>query len=442
MLSVKSVVWGLCFAKTVSLASAGRIKAPTDELSVASHIEEQTDEASADVEVIAEWVEVDYDWASQDDRAAAINSGEFKPQNCTLTGIKVCNPHIAARCTTETIFGTVPRWAGGVWATLNTVVKNSTGQHVLHPWPTRAMQVPGDCSKIQYVQSMEIDPSGVMWVIDVGRRYFAGPTKGTVNDKCPPKIVLIDIPTETIIETYIFPDDVAPYTGSFLNDIVIDVKREVAYISSTGTNYTDKGSIVVYDRKARSSRRFTGESTHAEFANVIIHDVNVSANIGGFPVDGIALAPSGKDLYFSTLDGYKLYSVSTELLRDTSKTDAEISAAVHYHGKKPSDSDGMTMGADGSLFFGGLTTSSVYRWRNSGNLSLAPAIATDSQRLWWVDTFAFDNTGGLLVTSNKLNVWFWQQMDFSGASGANFRISKLQVGTKSYIAGELDLGEH
>eukprot|EP00913_Durusdinium_trenchii_P026159 g24540.t1 len=59
---------------------------------------------------------------------------------------------------------------------------------------------------------------------------FAGPGE---DDKCPPKILLIDIPSGDIIDSYVFPDEVAPYTGSFLNDIVLDVEHQMAYISST-----------------------------------------------------------------------------------------------------------------------------------------------------------------------------------------------------------------
>ena len=33
---------------------------------------------------------------------------------------------------------------------------------------------------------------------------------------CPPKMVLVDIESGSIVDTYVFPSEVAPYTGSFL----------------------------------------------------------------------------------------------------------------------------------------------------------------------------------------------------------------------------------
>merc|ERR1712025_1284833 len=99
-----------------------------------------------------------------------------------------------------------------------------------------------------------------MWVIDAGRKYFFNSPQ-LPDNKCPPKILLIDIATRKVISRYIFPDDVAPYNASFLNDIVLDVPRKVAYISDTGTGPADRGSIIVYDHNKKNSRRFQGVST-------------------------------------------------------------------------------------------------------------------------------------------------------------------------------------
>ena len=56
--------------------------------------------------------------------------------------------------------------------------------------------------------------------------------------------------------------------------------------------------------------------------------------------------------------------------------------------------------------------------------------------LWWPDTMAWDGDGNIRVSSNRLNLWFFGGMDFTGRSGVNFHIVKLQVGTNSYMYGE------
>ena len=71
-----------------------------------------------------------------------------------------------------------------------------------------------DCSKIQYVQSIVFSPGDFMRIVDVDRKYFNDPI--AADNSCPPKMVLVDIESGSIVDTYVFPSEVAPYTGSFL----------------------------------------------------------------------------------------------------------------------------------------------------------------------------------------------------------------------------------
>ena len=72
-----------------------------------------------------------------------------------------------------------------------------------------------------------------------------------------------------------------------------------------------------------------------------------------------------------------------------------------------------------------------------GNVSRAfTALATDPERLQWIDTFAWDNPRRtLLLTSNRLDRFFEYTMDFSGARGPNFRVLAVAVNTTSYLDG-------
>lgn len=388
-------------------------------------------------EVLAEWAQVDYEWTGAE-RQAALDSKDFIPENNAVTGVKVCGQDQG--CESERVFATVPRWANGVPATLSEVVKSESGADLLRPWPSREAQDPRNCSAIQYVQSMEIDLDGVMWVLDVGRKYFAPPSTVAEDNSCPPKIMLIDIQTASVLSTYVFPNDVAPHDGSFLNDIVLDLKNRVAFISSTGNpDASDKGAIVIYDDKKKRSRRFESEATRTsqDTAPIVIHSTNQTDNLRGLATDGIALTPSCDKVFFSPLGGRNLYSVSAEALRDFDAPVSAVVATLEDHGFKPDNCDGMTFDDKGDLYFGGLTTDSVYRWTPGTGppVKQAEAIATDPQ-LWWVDTFAFDGRGSMVVTSNRLDRWFFGGMDFSGAAGANFRISKLNIGRDSYMSAE------
>lgn len=377
---------------------------------------------------------MEFVWDSPAEKQNALDSGAYIPENCPMTGLKVCGPAVSAKCENEHVFATTPRWKSGVPSTLNLVVLGDNKEPLLWPWPSKAMNDPNNCDSLQFVQSMEIDPEGVMWVLDVGRKYWVDDVPNAANNTCPPKMVLIDVPTGTVVDRYVFPNEDAPHDGAYLNDLVIDVPRQIAYISSTGNNATDLGSIVVYDRNQRKSRRFEDKSTHAEEgADIVIHGV-VQSELQDFPCDGIALAPDRDLLYYTALGGFHLYSLETELLRDFSKTNDQVSATVVDYGEKPSNSDGMAFSQDGTLWFGGITTDTLYSWTpGQGPVSDATAVKTDAEGLWWIDTFAWDETGSIWMTSNRLNQWFFGSPDYSET---NYRILKADVGAFSYMHGQ------
>eukprot|EP00662_Eupelagonemidae_sp_cell21_P019491 gene19491-28995_t len=99
----------------------------------------------------------------------------------------------------------------------------------------------------------------------------------------------------------------------------------------------------------------------------------------------------------------------------------------------------MAFAADGTLFFGGLTTDGLYRWAPSGGgpVGRAVPLVVDPARLHWVDTFGFDNRGVLWLTTNKLDQWFFGGMDWSGGSGANFRILRAHPRSRMTHAWDL-----
>jgi len=276
-------------------------------------------------------------------------------------------------------------------------------------------------------------------VLDVGRKYF---TEGddVADNSCPPKILLIDVDSKSTLSTYVFPASVAPQDGSFLNDLVLDLHHRIAFVASTGNNVSDLGALVVYDQQRQASRRFEDVTTHAATDTQDIRPIKIHGKDCGFlstfTADGIALSPSLDRLYWSTLGGYHLYSVSTESLRRLDTSDDEVAKTILDHGLKPDISDGMTFGSNGDLFFGGIETNRLYRWTPGTPLNASFVVADDAEKLWWIDTLAWDGNGSIWATSNKAEMWFYHMMDFSGKSGPNFRIVKMQVGTNSYMEGE------
>ena len=278
-------------------------------------------------------------------------------------------------------------------------------------------------SSLWYVQSMEVDWStGLMWVIDVGRLNIFDTAVPVVNG--PPKLLLLDLTTGgAVVHTFIFPDSVASCTASFLNDIVVDHTRGVAYISDAGT-----GAIVVYDLAANAAWRLSSTYTQADPAALI--------TINGIPYpmisaaeDGIAYDPLRDVVYFCPLRGSQLFSIAAPNLRNAALTDADFASLTSIVGPKP-PSDGLAFSSNGNLYYGDLNTNALYEWTPGLAMTSARIVAQNSTTMQWIDTFAFDEAGNLLFTTNRLQLYFTQTLNLTDV---NMRIFSIPINGKSYL---------
>lgn len=386
-------------------------------------------DAASNVDCVAEWVSVNYTWPSLQSYLEAVGNSSYVPANNIITGVKIWN---------STIYVTVPRWRHGVPATLSTVVMPAAGtgdcgasQPLLQPYPSWEFQALDNPAGLKYTQSMEIEPAtGLMWMLDVGRLNIYDPEQAPINTS-PPKLILYSIPDAAVVQTYLFTDDVAPYSSSFLNDIVLDVTDGIAYISDA----SGPGAIIVYDRTRNVARRFSDATTAADPSVVIAINSVIYPGIST-PSDGIALSPDRTMLFYCALRGQTLYAVPTAALRDFSLSTAAISAQVVNYGYKP-PSDGMTFSNTGVLYFGDLNGNRVVQTDLSVKPALQSTLASNYTTMQWQDTFGWvDAPGQLIYTTNRLQLFIAGTLDISGASGANMRIFAASVpGQANYMAG-------
>ncbi|XP_071448647.1 major royal jelly protein 1-like [Hetaerina americana] len=355
------------------------------------------------LEEVYGWKVLDYAWPTEESRDEARINGTFIPKN---------NIIISAKTWGDRMYITVPRWLPGVPSTLNWVPYNvselsTDGEPLsppLNPFPSWEMQEVGNCSALQFVQSMEIDPLGRMWVLDVGRRNIFS---GSPDNSCPPKLVLLDLQHDNrVLHTFTFPDDVVSHTNNFINDLVIDVSDGgegydwYAYISDPQTGQDNGGGIVVYhlgtDRAWRVSDWASMNYESGEASEVYIEG---ERSVLRMNVDGIGLSPlaEGADkLFYAPLGSFNLYYLPTAILRNQSAESLDVTRAVVDLGPRTSQGGGMAVDSTGALYLGLLGQESIARWSHEAQVTVgdpyeAEVLAIDPDRLQGIDGFGFDN---------------------------------------------------
>jgi len=279
---------------------------------------------------------------------------------------------------------------------------------------------------LQYVQSMEIDLRGWMWILDVGRRNFADANSSLICNG-PAKLVIWDMNANCIVKTHVFPNHVLPWNNSFANDIVVDQTRGFAYISDT----TDRGGIIVYSFEENYSWRFDhpslgGNNSLVVYINGIKYD-SIHA-----PSDGIALSRDTEILYYSSISKKNIYSIPTFVLRNKYTPNRIVGKYVTNIGPKYGYCDGLASDSSGNIYYGDFETSSIYKWKIGSKIESSIQLISSPVKMQWPDTFAWSGQY-LYFSSNRLQLYMTNTMKFDGSEGSNFRIWKIKLNTSSYL---------
>lgn len=387
--------------------------------------------------VVYEWNVLDFAYSSEKARVDAIYKGDYIPQNNIISDVKP----FANR-----LYVTLPRMLNGVPISLGYIVSpnnNGRSDPEIEPFPSWEMNQMGNCSAFQFVQGIAIDADGILWVVDSGKpETLASERKGYT---CPPKLVLLDLKRQgKSILTYEFPNDVAAHGSNYLNKIVVDdALGGYAYI--TDNSGADPG-IVVYSRRLNRSWKVRESNSMRAALNAVSFSVNGSNLNFSIHIDGIALGPYyavakdepqlERNVYYSPLSSYHLYSLPASLLRNPEfslhATPRQIYQAVTDYGLKVSQTDGMIMDNQGILYFGLLKEHAVAQWDSFLPFTLEnqPIIAKDETHIQWTDGFGFDEGGYLYVIVNRLHNFVAGRLKIDEI---NFRILRSKIGTISYV---------
>lgn len=302
------------------------------------------------------------------------------------------------------IFVNFPKWGDDVKFTVSEI---RDGEAL--PYPDLAFNTtdPADpAAALVSVQSVVVDAADRLWILDTGSPMFAPTEFGG------PKLVCVDLVTDTVVGKILLPPEVALPT-TYLNDVRFDLTQGadgMAFI----TDSSDKGpnGIIVVDLATGQSWRRLHDhpSTQPEgiddFMPVVEGRpfVQRGENDRLMPgpamgADGIAISADGTRLFYCPLGSRRLYSVATHALVDRTLDDGAVAATVIDEGNKGGGSDGLESDANGCIYATDYEHNAILRRRPDGEWETV----VHDPRLLWPDTLSIARDGFLYVTANQLH---------------------------------------
>ncbi|MGK7875110.1 MAG: L-dopachrome tautomerase-related protein [Xenococcaceae cyanobacterium] len=306
---------------------------------------------------------------------------------------------------TGRIFINFPKWGDQVTFTVAELVD---GKPV--PYPSAEINAEDGApldKRLVSGQSVVVDPKDRLWILDTGRPLFEAPqTFG-------PKLVGVDLKTNTVFKTITFPEQVVLPT-TYLNDVRFDLRQGTeGFAFITDSSSDGPGGIIVVDLATGESWRRLHDhpSTRPDqsFVPIVEGQMVMLRPTVGQPSplrgasDGIAIGHDGQRLFYCPLTSRNLYSVSVDALVNRTFSDEQVAATVSDHGEKGA-SDGLESDSRDRVYITDYEHNAIRRRNPDGSFELI----VHDPRVLWPDTLSLAQDGYLYFTANQLH----RQPDF------------------------------
>lgn len=238
-----------------------------------------------------------------------------------------------------------------------------------------------------------------VWADDQDRLWVLDPANPDDQEAKPEgvKLLKISLATNKVEQVYRFED--LPRERTALNDVRIDTRRGLAYISEP-----KMAAIIVLNLNTGKSRIvLQGDKSVKADPDFKLHlDGKEVVDNKGKPfssnVNGIALTRDFRYFYYRAINQTKLYRIATEYLADENLTDAQLSTRVETVGET-GVSHGMIADAKGNVYTTDSPSKAIRYITPEGRFE---TLVRD-KRLIWPDTYAIGADGFLYVTCSQIN---------------------------------------
>lgn len=300
------------------------------------------------------------------------------------------------------IFVNFPRWSEDVPVSVAEVMKDGSikpyPNDEWNAWRNAKMSEISPKDHFVTVQSVVADGKGSLWVVDPA----APNSEKTVKDG--PKLVQVDLKTNTVKKVYPFTPDVAG-PASYLNDVRIAPDGAFAYFTDSGS----PGALVVLDLNSGKAWRVLSDDPSTQFEKGVVVQVDgkplrrPDGRQPQFNADGIALSKDGKTLYWQALTGKTMYRIPTEVLQKAAENPGAVKAEKFA---ETEPTDGLWIDDQNRIYLSTMQNNGVKILGPDGKVT---SLLEDS-RLRWPDTFAQGPDGAIYVTASHIqdSPWFNQ----------------------------------
>lgn len=265
----------------------------------------------------------------------------------------------------------------------------------VEPFPTERMSdaVAGEPLPLDAVEGMQLDPEGLVWMLDNGRR-----------SELVPKVVAWNYEKRRLHwMCHIGQPAIVP--GSYLADLAVDPNYPFVYMSDPA-NGADAALIVLDRTTGLAKRALQGHVAVAPDESVQLpggrsgiesRRLDGSTALPHCGVDPIALDRKGEWLYFAPIRSRAVYRVKTEALRAFEGYSDKLAQAVERYADKP-PAAAITIDNKGNLYVGDVESRAI------GVIDQDKRqfrILASDPRLVWPDGLCFGADGKLYFFSRS-----------------------------------------
>lgn len=249
-------------------------------------------------------------------------------------------------------------------------------------------------------QDMYADDQNNLWILDskpAGEASVFGVDAANEKAEGKFKLVKVNLATNTVERVYKFGG--LPRDKSGLNDVRIDTKRQLAYLSDPALK-----AIVVLDLKTDTVRVLLQghASTTADPDYTLKIEGIVMKDDKGKPfssnVNGIALSKDNQYFYYKPINKDKLYKIQTKFLADATLSAEDLALKVQTVADA-GVTHGLECDANGNIYFGNSPSHAIKYIDRHNKLH---TLVMDG-RIIWPDSFGVGSDGYLYFSAAQLN---------------------------------------